>query len=267
MSIHTQSIETLITHVPAIATTAPHSSCSPRYAMVNSRNIADHMFSMGWQLVGGKQARSRKPENRQFARHSMLFTRPDFLIPELNATAYTQIINAHAGNVSLQVWGGIFKFACANELLSGEVFDVKTRMRHSGSVLDSLTNSLSQISMAIPRLISSLNSWKRFKCTASDAESIAVAGLAARFGWDSSVWPTDPSTMVSGIRRSDDFGNDLWLVVNRVQENILRPEHLGRINEQTGKRIPFRRVTAFDRLSKVNSAIWNAADRLVGLAA
>ena len=267
MSTYTTKLDELVTHVPAIGNTEIHPDCSERYSLINSRKVAERMLSDGWELVGGRQSRSRIPGNRQYARHSMLFSRRDLVIPELNAMAYAQFFNAHAGRGASSSRLGFFRFACANEVMSGAVVDVKASVRHTGAAEDVVIDSIARLTAKIPALVENVREWAKYKVNGAEVQSLATAGLHARFGEDSTKWPVDPNSVAGHTRRSEDAENTLWLALNRVQENILRPFQPGKVDEESGKRIAFRRVSAFNRLADVNIALWNEANRIVGLLA
>lgn len=267
MSVYTTNINELVTHIPAIGNREIHPNCSPRYSLIDSRKIADVMIGQGWELVGGKQSRTRIPENRPFARHSMLFTRKDLQIPDMGAMAYAQIFNAHAGRGACSTRVGFYRFACANEIMSGAVVDIQSSVRHTGSAELNVLQSVARVSEKIPALVGNIREWNRYRVNGAEVESLAVAGLKARFGDDSARWPVDPMSVAGHTRRTEDSENTLWLALNRVQENILRPFQPGKVDDNTGKRISFRRVSAFDRLTNVNVALWEEANRIMGLVA
>ena len=267
ITTYTTKLDELIVNAPAVANTAVHPDCSKRYSLVNSRHIAQCMFIDGWELVGGRQSRSRNPENRPFARHSMLFTRKDLQIPDMGAMAYAQVFNAHAGRGSCSTRVGFYRFACANEIMSGAVVDIRASVRHTGEAETSVLESISKISQQIPKLVDNIREWNKYRVNGAEVQSLATAGLKARFGDDSARWPIDPTSVAGHTRRSEDADNTLWLALNRVQENILRPFQPGKVDEETGKRIAFRRVSAFDRLANVNIALWEEANRIIGLLA
>ena len=122
-----------------------------------------------------------------------------------------------------------------------------------------------QIAQNMPALTARVSEWAKFTVNYAQARELAEAGLTARFGEDRAKWAIDADTVVRNVRRTEDATTDLWSVYNRVQENILRPFQQGRLNEDTGRRIPFRKVSALDSVAQINTALWNTADKLVGL--
>ena len=257
-------IAQLVANYPAVGNTEIHSSCSEKYALVNTARVVERITSEGWQIIGGKQARTLKPENRQFARHSVLLAKGQE-IEALGGRSYVQLMNAHAGRGSAKFRAGIFKFACANECLSGAFLDIKIESRHIGNAEDRMVEAFYQIAQQMPALTQRVVEWTKYDISYAQAVQLAEAGLTARFGEDRAKWAIDADTVVRNVRRTEDATTDLWSVYNRVQENILRPFTKGRLNEETGRRMAFRKVSALDSVAQINTALWNTADKLVGL--
>jgi hypothetical protein len=258
-------IKELIANYPAVGNTEIHSSCSDRYALVNTARVVERITSEGWEIIGGRQARTRMPENAQFARHSVLLAKKGDDDSRIRGRAYTQLMNAHAGRGSARFRAGIYTFACANECLSGAFLDIKIESRHIGNAEDRMIEAFYQIAQNMPALTARVSEWAKFTVNYAQARELAEAGLTARFGEDRAKWAIDADTVVRNVRRTEDATTDLWSVYNRVQENILRPFQQGRLNEDTGRRIPFRKVSALDSVAQINTALWNTADKLVGL--
>ena len=258
-------IKQLVATYPAVGNTEIHTSCSDRYALVNTARVVEQITSEGWEIIGGRQARTRKPENRQFARHSVLLAKQGEEDSRIGGRAYVQLMNAHAGRGVAKFRAGIYKFACANECLSGAFLDIKIESRHTGNAEEKMVNAFYQIAQHMPALTARVAHWVNFETTYQQSIELAEAGLTARFGEDRSDWAVDPHTVVRNLRRAEDASTDLWSVYNRVQENILRPFIKGVVSEKTGKTIPFRKVTALDSVAQINTALWNTADKLVGL--
>jgi hypothetical protein len=60
-----------------------------------------------------------------------------------------------------------------------------------------------------------------------------------------------------GARRTEDIGEDLWRVTNRVQENLLRGGLVRRTT--TGRLVRSRSITAIAQDVRINSGIWDLA--------
>jgi hypothetical protein len=61
--------------------------------------------------------------------------------------------------------------------------------------------------------------------------------------------------------RADDLGNDLWSVLNKVQENLLQGG-LRRI-ATSGRRTRTRRITSIREDVRINSRLWDLAEEVL----
>ncbi|NDE14702.1 DUF932 domain-containing protein [bacterium] len=262
---YTNSLADLMSVAPAIANETIHESCSERYSLVSTRRIAETMIRDGWTLMGGKQGGTRKEGMRNFTRHSVLLSRPDLEDGDLGVKPYIQFLNAHAGRGSAQARIGLYRGACANEIMFDAMLEVKCRTRHTGNAEEGILHAISLVAAKMPETLRQARDWSKFSTKMDERVELAEAGLAARFGESRSKWAVDAEAVLSNWRRAEDRNYDLWTTLNVVQENILRPFRKGAINEETGKRIPFRSVSAIDTLARVNVALVKKAEEIVGL--
>jgi hypothetical protein len=69
-----------------------------------------------------------------------------------------------------------------------------------------------------------------------------------------------PSQLLS-VRRPEDLGEDLWTVLNRVQEHVLR----GGLSRRSaaGRLTRTRRITSITRDVQLNGALWDLATEML----
>ena len=263
---YTNSLAELISAAPAVGNETIHESCSERYSLVSTRRVAERLINSGWQLIGGKQGGTRIEGMRNFTRHSVLLSLPHLHDRDLDVRPYISFQNAHAGRGSAQARIGLYRGACANELMFDAMVEVKCRARHTGNAEDSVMQAIELIAHRMPDTLQQAREWSKFSTKMDERVELAEAGLTARFGESRSKWAVDAESVLSNCRRAEDRGYDLWTTLNVVQENILRPFRKGALNEETGKRVPFRSVSAIDTLARVNSALVRKAEDIIALA-
>lgn len=95
-------------------------------------------------------------------------------------------------------------------------------------------------------------------CRLEDERQLAFAqaALAMRYGPLATRSPITPAQLLAA-RRADDQGEDLWRVLNRVQENLTRGGLAGRSTR--GRRITTRAVNAIGANLQLNRALWTLA--------
>jgi hypothetical protein len=262
---YTNSLNDLMSFAPAIANETIHESCSEKYSLVSTRRVADRLITSGWELIGGKQGGSRIEGMQNFTRHSVLLSLPHLHDKELDVRPYISFQNAHAGRGSAQTRVGLYRGACANELMFGALVEVKFRARHTGNAEESVMDAIGLVACRMPEVLQQAREWSKFDTTLEQRVELADAGLTARFGEDRAKWAVNLDAVIHNVRRDEDTGRDLWTSLNVIQENILRPFKKGEINESTGKRNVFRSVSAVETLARINTALVRKAEDIIGL--
>jgi hypothetical protein len=262
---YTNSLADLILAAPAVGNEKIHESCSEKYSLVSTRRVADRLITSGWELIGGKQGGSRIEGMQNFTRHSVLLSLPHLHDKELDVRPYISFQNAHAGRGSAQTRVGLYRGACANELMFGALVEVKFRARHTGNAEESVMDAIGLVACRMPEVLQQAREWSKFDTTQDQRIELAETGLIARFGDDRAKWAVNAESVIHNVRRGEDQGRDLWTSLNVIQENILRPFRKGEINEATGKRNVFRSVSAVETLARINTALVRKAEDIIGL--
>ena len=262
---YTNSLADLISAAPAIGNETIHPTCSDRYSLVSTRRVAERLITSGWELIGGKQGGSRIEGMKNFTRHSVLLSLPHLHDKELDVRPYISFQNAHAGRGSAQARIGLYRGACANELMFGALVEVKCRARHTGNAEEAVMDAIGLVACRMPDTLQQAREWSKFATNSEQRIELAETGLIARFGEDRAKWAVDAQSVIHNVRRGEDQGRDLWTTLNVIQENILRPFRKGDINEATGKRNVFRSVSAIETLARINGALVRKAEDIIGL--
>jgi len=262
---YTNSLAELISAAPAVGNETIHETCSEKYSLVSTRRVAERLITSGWELIGGKQGGTRIEGMQNFTRHSVLLSLPHLHDKELDVRPYISFQNAHAGRGSAQTRVGLYRGACANELMFGTLVEVKFRARHTGNAEEAVMDAIGLVACRMPEVLQQAREWSKYHTDIDQRMELAETGLIARFGENRADWAVGVNDVLNNIRREDDSGFDLWSTLNVVQENILRPFKKGAINQETGKRNVFRSVSAIDTLARINGALVRKAEDIIGL--
>jgi len=73
----------------------------------------------------------------------------------------------------------------------------------------------------------------------------------------------DPQDLLVPHRIEDEH-DDLYTVLNVLQENLLRGNISG-INKETGRRFTSREITSIGKDVDVNQGLWNIAERIANI--
>jgi hypothetical protein len=247
---------------PSVFSPSPSAKVSSRYAFVPTANIVSHLRTAGWVPVEAAEGRVRLSDRRGFQRHLLRFQRIDTIAAKGDFAPELVLLNSHDGTSAYQLHAGLFRFICANGMIVGDSMITRIRVRHSGFTGQEVTEASLAILAQVGRITDSVAKFRSRQVTQDEAMALATAAWHLRFP-EAAKAPIQPATLLEA-RRHEDQGNDLWLTINRVQENCLRggQRDLGR-NPLTGHRMRrTRAVTALDQNVRLNKALWDLAHRL-----
>ena len=153
----------------------------------------------GWKIDGAYEQRGR---DKRISSHMIKMQHPDFNIKnaknQTEAIATLNISNSCNGSKPLEMDLGAFRQVCTNGLIA-----------HT---------SYSNVS----EVMNEFNKLKSIKLDPAKAMSLAVAAVESRFGKDSGI----EASQLLNVIRTEDEGNDLWSVYNRIQENITQSDRI-----------------------------------------
>lgn len=248
---------------PSVFATHAAPAASSRYAYIGSYDIVRMMRNLGFQPVMVREGKKKQPQGRAFALHEIRFQRQDHmqavaeagmggLIPQL------LLRNAHDMTSGLQVEAGSLRVACLNGMCHpGEQFG-GFRVRHAGDPskrLDETYKGMAIIRERLDNVLQVAGEWRRIRLQAAQVERLVQLAQEAR----GTTMVLDPIS-ATAVRRDEDFGDDLWSVFNRIQENITK----GGISGTNRKSQPrsIRPVSTLAADVEFNRRFWVAASEL-----
>ena len=249
------SVDQAIDVCPAIGATTHDGLRSERYTFVSSVQIIESMADCAWGL-----SRVMSPALRtvaaEFARHGMVF-RPfdrdiviedprspgNYIVPEI------LVYNSADGTKSYIIRAGLFAFICSNGMVVSVINLGSFQRKHQDFEAADAYSIVQQYAASIPRISSKINAWQEVQLDEEDIRTFAT--VAAQLRWND-IDNLDPMNLALS-RRSEDVGNDLWRVYNRVQEAILGGGF------KRGKR-QARPLTNIERIDYINNALWALAE-------
>jgi hypothetical protein len=140
-------------------------------------------MNLGWEVTKVQEVRSRKYKG--FQKHLVVFRNPDIMIKGENGDdSFPQILltNSHDGKAAFNFRVGIFRLVCSNGLVISDADFNNVSIRHTNYTFESLQTKINEI-IATKKTVNIMD--------------------------------------VLSATRTEDQGNDLWVVFNRVQEKIL----------------------------------------------
>ena len=248
---------------PSIFAAQAMPSVSSRYAFVPTSQLVSRLRDAGWAPVSAVQQRVKLDERRGFQKHLIRFQRRDVVPVKGEYTPELCLINSHDRSSAYQLHAGLYRFICANGMFvgDGDAFE-RVSIRHAGFTPDEVIDASFRILDQVPAITASVESFRARRLTDAESRAFAAAALRLRYD-DPHTAPVGPEKLLEA-RRYEDAGDNLWNVLNRLQENLcrggLQDESRRRVN---GKRFPrTRAITGLDRNVKLNKELWSLAQRV-----
>jgi hypothetical protein len=220
------------------------------------------METLGWGVVDAKEVKARK--NVGFQKHLVVFRNPDVVINGADGDqVYPQILltNSHDGKNSFTFTPGLFRMICENGLVVATEQFADFKVRHMGYDFEALQTTIRGIVESLPLTVESMNKMKEIQLGEEQILALANSLLELRVEGTDNTFNEIAVEQVLHPQRNQDYGNGLWEVFNRVQENIME----GNFSYLTvrGRVRQARKIKNFKQDLDLNKAMFNKALELV----
>ncbi len=253
---HTELLE----RAPALFTEEPHFEVSDKYHFIPTIDVINEIKSHNWYPVNVQEANVRDLDKEGYQRHLVRFRHfDDLLNPQENAVELL-LFNSHDRTTAFSISAGIYRFVCANGLvIANSVFE-SYKIKHIGDRENDVMMAINNITAFKPQLESKINTFSSISLTNTEKVSFAKSALPLRFEKHLEVDIND----LLIPHRSEDEHNDLYTVLNVIQENLLRGNISG-TNKETGRRFTSREITSIGKDVDVNQGLWDIAERIANI--
>lgn len=255
---HPASIHEINVAAPAVFSKEQHPNMLPGYEFVPTGKILEAFLDNGYGVSRVQQVQSRDRYGYHTGKHIICF-RPVESFKELEVGEYIPEIvftGAHDGSSANHFFGGLFRVICTNGMITGEKW-MSYRVPHKkGAELMSL-EAAKAIMAQMPNLANRIQDMRKRELSVEEQQEFARRAMALR-------WPEHQPfahDQLLAVRRMDDAGANLWRVLNRIQENIMKGgiSYTGPKGRATATK-PLERITAD---VNINRSLWDMAEELV----
>ena len=254
------SIEEVKQNAPQAFATAPKPGVSSKYSFLPTSRIIEDMDRLGWKVNQAKSNRSRSSAAAEFGNHIVKFFHPDVYMRDLegNIEAYVNIVvmNNHMGTGSFKFEMGIFRLVCENGLIIKDKDFGGFNMRHSGYSFEQLQETLNTAMIQLPEVIVKINTYNQIIMSKEAQKAFAQQAFALRSYQDRQLTEIELEEFLAP-RRKQDEGDSLWVVLNRIQESVLKGGY-----SITNKKDKLRRAKSIKNIQqdiKLNQQVWELA--------
>ena len=217
-----KSLEELKEIAPSIFTKKGSENTSEKYTHIPTDRVIQDMELLGWKVVDAKEVKARKDVG--FQKHLVVFRNNDVVINgEDGDTVYPQVLltNSHDGKNSFTFTAGLFRMICENGLVVADTEFEDFKVRHMGYDFETLQDTIKEIISNLDLTVESMNKMKETELNEEQMFNLAKSFLDLRIEGTNNKYMENAINDVLDPQRSEDMGNGLWEVFNRVQENII----------------------------------------------
>lgn len=221
-NVEFKSLEELKEIAPSIFTKKGSENTSEKYTHIPTDQVIKDMELLGWGVVDAKEVKAR--QNVGYQKHLVVFRNPDVVINgEDGDTVYPQVLlsNSHDGKNSFTFTAGLYRMICENGLVVADTEFEDFKVRHMGYDFETLQDTIKEIVGNLDLTVESMNKMKETELNKEQMFNLAKSFLDLRIEGTNNKYMENAINDVLDPQRSEDMGNGLWEVFNRVQENII----------------------------------------------
>ena len=258
MTINPLTIEQLKVQAPALFTEQQHHKLSNVYHFIPTIEIVKEIISHNWHPVSVSQANVRDKEKEGYQTHLVKFQHFDDLLTHNDNAVELLLFNNHSGNKSFSIGAGIYRFICANGLVVADSIFETYKIKHLGDRDNDVATAIDNITKIKSKLMNKINQFESIELSQGEKESFAKSSIPLRFDKHLEIEHND----LLIPNRDEDTKDDLYTVLNVIQENLLRGNIAG-INKNTGRRFTSKEITSINKDVDINKSLWDIAERIV----
>jgi len=242
--------------VPALFAKQAHPKMSGRYSFTNTYDIIMYMHNLGWcvtSIMGGASRYSKVLVRMRNVKYTEGSER-DFA-PELVA------LDSHDGSSVLKLLLGIIRFICMNGCVAGDIMYARSYRHVAADLMAQVMLDLGELDEHIVSLQHRIDDMRNHMTTIGERIFLAQEAIKARFpdNHDSEFIINMRASLLAPRRREDD-SNDLYTVMNVIQENTIRG---GRAYVSNNRMQRMRAIGAVDRSLHINQDLWTSAENVM----
>ena len=250
----TLSFEALRQHVPAVFAPSADGHRSPRYTFIPTEKVLIGLVQAGFVPVDARQTRSRSASPLH-ARHIVRLRRRFETVQLRDSAPEIIFLNSHDGSSAYQLRVGIFRVVCTNGLIVSRGAIPTFSVPHRGDVVDDVVAHALGIAERFDVLAVQVERMEQRRLFKDEQVRFAERALSLRY--PNPVQAGMPASQLLQCRRPEDAGDDLYSILNRVQENLLR----GGLTRRSamGRLVRTRRISSIKEDVRINSGLWDLA--------
>ena len=252
------TLEAVRERAPAVFATGKDERLSARYAFIPTERVLSGLMDAGFTVVDARQS-NRRGIRTQHGRHLVRLRRRVETIQLRDSVPEVVFLNSHDGSSAYQLRMGLYRAICTNGMIVSCGAFPAVCVTHRGDVADQVIEGAVKLSDRFDELAAQVDLMEQHQLGHDEQRAFAECALALRYP-SMEDCGVDPMQLLF-CRRLQDVGDDLWNVMNRVQENLIGGGAFKRA--ANGRWMRMRRVSAIRAEVKLNTRLWELAAGLL----
>ena len=248
------SLEEVRELAPAVFADSADDRLSARYTFIPTNRVLAGLMNVGFVPVEARQARTYRASPLH-AVHSIRLRRKYEHIALRDSCPEIRLWNSHSGGAAYQLRMSLWRAVCTNGLIVSRGAFPAVYVPHRGNVVEEVVTGALMMAERFDVLAAQVERMENRHLAKDEQLGFAERALTIRFP-NPAQCGISPSQLLT-IRRSEDLGDDLYTVLNRTQENMMRGGLTRR--SESGRFTRTRRVTSLREDVRINSQLWDLA--------
>jgi hypothetical protein len=248
------NLEQLKTQTPSVFATQASPSVSNQYVFVPTMDILENFQREGWEIASARQT-----GKTQYGVHEIRLRNGE--LPKVGDTLVEAIIrNSHNGMSTLSVSAGLHRLVCENGLTVATSTAESFKVKHQRFELDDVKILTESFASKLPKIEMSVNRMMEKELSTDEKIDFLRKSTEVRFGQNKVLTDLEMVGLLTP-NRTEDEGDDLWRVLNVVQEKFVRGGV--EMTSPKGRRTKLRGLQNIMALNKVNTKLWELAEEMI----
>ena len=263
-----KSLEELKEIAPSIFTKKGSDKTSSKYTHIPTDRVIKDLELLGWGVVDAKEVNAR--QDKGYQKHLVVFRNPDVSINKKSTNVdgevfedivFPQILvtNSHDGKNSFKFQAGLYRMVCENGLVIADQQFEDYTIRHMGYDFEALQGVIKDMISNLDLTVESMNKMRKIELDENQQFEFAKKLLDIRVEGTDNLYREEQIGDILVPQRKEDFGDDLWSVFNRVQENIVEGNFKYYNAKTLGTESQARPIKNFKQDMDVNKKMFSAA--------
>jgi hypothetical protein len=252
------SLEAVRSLAPAVFASEAHERTSSKYTFIPTARVLTGLMDVGFVPVEARQTQARR-SSVVHARHVLRLRRRFETVELKGAVPEVVFLNSHDGSSAYQLRMGLFRVVCTNGLIVSRAAFPAYCVSHRGDVVEEVVSGALQVAENFDSLAAQVERMDRRQLFKDEQLRFASRALAVRY--PNAADAHMEAAQLLNCRRVEDTGNDLFTILNRCQDALLRGG-LSRWSAN-GRLSRSRRITSIKEEVRLNSQLWDLASEVL----